>query len=312
MTILVIGNSVVDRSYRVKRLPRPGETMIAEESQVDFGGKGFNQAVSAARAGGRVAFATAVGDDVHGRNILAALRGEGIDVGLATIRPGPTDEAAIFVMPDGENSIVCSIHSARHAGVDVGLKSVEALQPGDWLVMQGNIDRAVSEQTLVAARASAARTVVNPSPILFDYADLWAFIDIAIVNAVELADLAGLEGLTRPQDIDAAAQRLLALGCGMVVVTLGASGARLYEAGDKDGRIIEAQPAAAIDSTGAGDTCCGVFVAALAQGMEPEHALALGVRSAALSVSRLGSMAALPTTKELAQISRELAAAGSP
>lgn len=304
MTILVIGNCVVDRSYRVRRLPRPGETMIAKESQVDFGGKGLNQAVSAARAGATVAFATAVGNDEHGQGILAALRSEGIDVGPAMVRAGPTDEAAIFVLPDGENSIVCSIHSARHAGADIGLRSVARLGSGDWMVMQGNIDHATTEDTLIAARARSARTVVNPSPILFDYTDLWPLIDIAMLNALELEDLSGIS------EPEKAAQRLLGLGCGTVAVTLGASGARLYRQGTPDPTIVQPETVTAIDTTGAGDVCCGVFVAALAQGATAETALALGVRSAALSVTRLGSLKALPTQKELAGIWRELASIG--
>src|SRR5690606_13940166 len=107
-------------------------------------------------------------------------------------RPGPTDEAAIFVLPNGENSVVCSIHSALQAGVDLGMRSCEHIRAGDWLVMQGNIDRETTEDTLIAARARSARTVVNPSPILFDYTGLWPLIDIAILNALELEDLSGL------------------------------------------------------------------------------------------------------------------------
>lgn len=301
MSVLIIGNCVVDRSYRVLRLPRHGETMIARESRVDFGGKGLNQAVSAARAGARVAFATSVGNDEYGRNILAALHHEGIDISLASTHPGPTDEAAIFVMPDGENSIVCSTYSAQHAGTEFGLRSLARLQPGDWLVMQGNVDRATTEQTLVAAREKAARILVNPSPILFDYSDLWPLIDIAIVNELELFDLAQCAGY------DEAARKLLELGCGAVAVTLGEAGARLYTPQRPTAHVISSKLVEAIDTTGAGDTCCGVFVAGLAQGIPAERALSLGVRAASLSVTRLGSLAALPTREELADISRELA-----
>lgn len=300
MKLFVIGNCVVDRSYRVQRLPRHGETMIARESQSDFGGKGFNQAVSAARAGAAVVFATSVGDDDQGRDILAALREEGIDVSLASVRSGPTDDAAILVMPDGDNSIVCSIHSALHTGVDLGMRSVAQAGAGDWLVMQGNIDRETTEDTLIAAREKSVRTLVNPSPILFDYTELWPLIDIAIVNELELSDLSGLKGH------DEGARRLLDLGCGCVVLTLGAAGARLYHSDRPDAIAVGTPPVTAIDTTGAGDVCCGVFIAALTQGMEAEYALALAVRSAALSVTRLGSLQALPTRKELAELCREL------
>lgn len=303
MTILVIGNCVVDRSYKVDRLPRPGETMIAREARVDFGGKGLNQAVSAVRTGAPVAFATAVGNDAYGRDILEALKRETIDVGPAHIRSGPTDESAIFVLPDGDNSIIASIHSAQHAGADIGLKAMDRLQPGDWLVMQGNIDRATTADTLEAARAKDARIAINPSPILFDYDGLWPLIDLAFVNAVELSDLSGL---TEP---NAAAARLIDLGCGKVVATLGADGARLYTRGHSEPWSVEPPAVKAIDATGAGDTFCGVFVGSLACGLSPEAALSVGVHCASLSVTRQGSLTALPTRDEIAAVSREFAAA---
>lgn len=301
MTILVIGNCVIDRSYQVSRLPRPGETMIAENARVDFGGKGLNQAVSAARTGARVMLATVVGSDSYGQRMLAQLRAEGIDVENAYVHPGATDEAAIFVLPDGDNSVVCSIHSAHHAGVEIGLPAIAKLAAGDWLVMQGNIDRATTEDSLLEARARSARTVVNPSPILFDYTDLWPLIDIAFVNVLELTDLGGIA------DYDEAAARLLMLGCGAVVLTLGASGARIYHPGQSP-QIIYSAPRKAVDTTGAGDTCCGVFVAALSKGMPAEDALALGVQSAGLKVTRLGSLGALPTAREITEIAAKLSA----
>lgn len=300
MTILVIGNCVIDRSYEVSRLPRPGETMIAEKAMVDLGGKGLNQAVSAARAGARVMFATTVGSDSDGQRILAALRLEGIDVDRVKLHPGPTDDAAILVLPDGENSIVCSTHSAHHAGAELGLQAIEKLEAGDWLLMQGNIDRATTEESLLEARAKSARTIVNPSPILFDYADLWPLIDFAIVNVLELTELGGTE------DFDEAAARLLMSGCGAVVLTVGVSGARLYCPGQSP-HIVYATPRKAVDTTGAGDTCCGVFAAALSKGMSAGEALTLGVHCAGLKVTRLGSLGALPTAQEIADIAASLA-----
>lgn len=299
MTILVVGNCVIDRSFQVSRLPRPGETMIAQDARVDFGGKGLNQAVSAARTGATVRFATVVGSDSHGEKMLAALRAEGIDVDMAFVHPGATDEAAILVLPDGDNSIICSTRSARHAGAEIGLRAIEKLEAGDWLVMQGNIDRATTEDSLLEARARSAHTVVNPSPILFDYTDLWPLIDIAIVNVVELAELG------KTEDFDEAAKRLLILGCGTVVLTRGASGARLYRPGQNP-KIIFSDPVRAVDTTGAGDTCCGVFIGALARGMRAEDALTLGVHCAGLKVTRPGTLGALPTAEEIARIRARL------
>ena len=283
MSVLVIGNAVTDRSFRVDRLPRPGETMVARDSRVDCGGKGFNQAVCAARAGGSVMLQTSVGDDADGHAILAALTKESISLPTDPFRPGSTDEAVVLVLPDGENAIVCSTHAAMHSDHHPGLAAVRQFAGGGWLVCQGNLERATTAETLACARNNNLHTLVNPSPHLFDYAGLWPLIDVVIVNLPESKSLTGLD------DCDEAAALLMANGCRTLVVTTGEEGARLYRAGHTAALIVPA-PAAVdvIDTTGAGDTCCGVLVAGLDQGLDLEVALAWSVRAAAITVSRLG------------------------
>lgn len=298
MSVIVIGNAVTDRSFRVDRLPRPGETMVARDSRVDCGGKGFNQAVCATRAGASVMLQTSVGDDAAGRAILTALKEECIALPKDPFRLGPTDEAVVLVLPDGENAIVCSTHAATHSDHRPGLAAMRQFAGGGWLVCQGNLERATTAETLACARNNNLHTLVNPSPHLFDYAGLWPLIDVVIINLPESKSLTGLD------DCDQAAALLLESGCRTIVVTTGQEGARLYRAGHAAAFIVPAPVADVdvIDTTGAGDTCCGVLVAGLDQGLDIEVALAWGVRAAAITVSRWGSLTALPSRAQLASL----------
>jgi ribokinase len=293
MSILVIGNVVLDRSFLVDRLPYPGETMIARDSRVDCGGKGLNQAVAAARAGATVTLHAMVGDDEPGRKILAALREEQMVLPANPIRCGPTDEATVLLLPGGENSIICSTHAAAHIDLQSGLTALEHFGSDDWLISQGNTDRATTEDTLLCARRRNVRTIVNPSPPLFDYTGLWPMIDILILNAGEARTLGGHD------DFDLAAARMLGFGCHKIVITLGPDGARIYGS-DQQGHCSVAAPVMKIaDTTGAGDTCCGVMAAGLDAGLDLESAVAWGVRCATLKATRWGSLSALPSREEI-------------
>ena len=297
MSVLVIGNAVTDRSFRVDRLPRPGETMVARDSRVDCGGKGFNQAVCAARAGGSVMLQTSVGDDADGHAILAALTKE---IHLPPDRSIPPrihrrSRGAGAAGRRERDSLLH--HAAMHSDHHPGLAAVRQFAGGGWLVCQGNLERATTAETLACARNNNLHTLVNPSPHLFDYAGLWPLIDVVIVNLPESKSLTGLD------DCDEAAALLMANGCRTLVVTTGEEGARLYRAGHTAALIVPA-PAAVdvIDTTGAGDTCCGVLVAGLDQGLDLEVALAWSVRAAAITVSRWGSLTALPSREQLARL----------
>jgi ribokinase len=248
----------------------------------------LNQAVSAARSGAKVTLQTTVGNDSLGLELLAALHAEGILLPPSAVRDGPTDEAIIFVLPNGENAIICSTRAAQEADHSAGLAMLSRFGRDDWLVLQGNVSRNVTEDTLLRARDRGIRTIVNPSPILFDYAGLWALIDIVIVNTPEAS------ALTRCQNLDDAAENFLQGGCSTVIITAGSAGAVLRRAGHGSSVVIASPVATGVDTTGAGDTCCGILAAGLDLGMSIESALAWGVQGAAITVSRWGSLSALP------------------
>jgi ribokinase len=294
MTILVIGNATVDLSFEVDHLPEPGETLLARSRLVDAGGKGLNQAIVAHRAGAAVTYVAAIGDDADGQIICRRLLDEEMDLAHLRIREGATDQSIIYLDPQGENAIVSTAAMATSLGAADAAAPLDALQNGDLLLMQGNLSRTTTEACLIEARRRGARTLLNPAPIAFDYAGLWPIVDVAIVNEVESRVLGGIE----PHD--AAARRLLALGAGAVIVTLGAAGALVVT---RDGvRPVPAPTVTVVDTAGAGDVFCGVLAAALARGRSLADAVPLAVTAASLAVTRRGTSSAFPSAAELAAL----------
>ncbi len=162
--------------------------------------------------------------------------------------------------------------------------------------MQGNLSRTTTEACLIEARRRGARTLLNPAPIAFDYAGLWPLVDVAIVNEVESRVLGAIEAH------DQAARRLLELGAGAAIVTLGAAGALVVT---RDAaRPVPAPTVAVVDTAGAGDVFCGVFAAALAGGRGLPDAVPLAVAAASLAVTRRGTSSAFPSAAELAALER--------
>lgn len=292
MTIIVVGNAAQDTTFEVERLPRPGESILVQAIREDLGGKGLNQAVAASRAGAEVVFCAALGDDAASATITAYLAQEGIDASGVLHRLGATDRTTVFVMPDGENALATSAHNARSLEpADVAV-AVERAGPGDVVLMQGNLALETTLAAAKAARAAGATVVLNPSPITHSYATLWPYTDIVVANADECATLTG-----RPE-AESGARHLFEAGVDAVVVTRGAQDVILFERGSLV--HVGVPRVRAVDTTGAGDAFCGVFVAGIASGLSRVEAVERAVRAAAIAVTRPGAIASIPRRDELA------------
>lgn len=289
--VTVIGNCTMDVSFRLPRFPQPGETLLADLPTRDVGGKGANQAVAAARAGATVTLCASLGSDEDGHEIMARLGDEDIGLDHVSHVTLPTDRSIIYVTPEGENTIV-STHAAalslsRH---DVE-RALSLLTGADVLLMQGNLPGALTHYCLQRARRQGATTVLNPAPVDATLEGVWPFVEHAILNEVELEQIAG------SRDPVAGARTLLDQGVTHVLVTLGAAGA--ISVSTAGAHRVPAPDVDAIDTTGAGDVLCGVFAAGLASRSSPLTAADLGVRAASLSVTRSGTQAAFPTPDEM-------------
>ena len=302
--IVVIGSINMDLVLRVPRMPAAGETLCGSAFHTIPGGKGANQAVACARlAAGHepaVAMIACLGDDGFGDTLRAALVAEGIDVShVSTIAGVASGVAAILVDETGQNSIVIAggandllapahIDAARHLIAQASI-----------VVLQLETPLATVEYAINLAHALGKIVVLNPAPAPAPAPTanlppaMLARVDYLIPNEIEAAMLAG----TAPDDVMAAAAVLRASGCRNVLVTLGAKGVHAALA---DGACaFAAYPVAAVDTTAAGDTFIGGFVAALAAGEPVADAIALGQRAAAWSVARHGAQTSIPHRHEL-------------
>jgi ribokinase len=294
LTVVVVGNAVVDVAYEVECLPRSGETVLARERRIDVGGKGLNQAITAHRAGAEVRFCAGLGSDSAAGLIRSYLEAEGLSTAWLVSVPCATDESIIYVARFGENCIVSTDAAARHVapahtdGVLVGVT------PGDILLLQGNLSREVTAMCLARAHAAKATTILNPAPIAFDYSGLWPLVDIAILNQIEAQTLTG--------EVHAVATAALrSRGVSKVVLTLGAKGALVHEATGPPQHLL-APTVIARDATGAGDVLAGVVAAAIDRGLSLTSGVPWAVAAASCKVTRHGTSSGFPTRHELAAL----------
>lgn len=290
--LFVLGNAGLDVTLTMGRMPYPGETLIADRAARAPGGKGLNQAVTAARAGTDVVLAAAIGRDAEAARLSEALGRE--PLGFAPLYvDAPTDLSLILVTAEGENCIVTAGAAAAAYPAEEAARFGRTVGPGDWLLMQGNLSEAATRAAMQAARG---RVILNTAPLTWPILPLLPLCDLVIANAVEAKSLTGLEA-------EEAACALIEAGAQAAIVSLGGAGAALAER-DADGAArplrLPAHPAAVVvDSSGAGDTLCGVIAAALASGVPLILALERAQQAAALTVGRQGAFAALPTAAEL-------------
>ena len=283
-TVLVIGSINADLVVTLDRLPEPGETVTGGRFARHGGGKGANQAVAAARAGARVRFAGAVGDDDLGAAAIEQLAVEGVDVGaVARLEGEATGVALIAVDRAGRNQIAVASGANARVGAALVARALEAaaLGPGDVVLLGFEVPDAAVVAGARAAGAAGARAILNPAPAR-DVPD--GALGHGLLLPPNGLEAAALTGETEPA---AAARALARRANAPVVVTVGADGALLA---DGDGVVeIAAPEVEVVDTTGAGDAFNGVLAAGLAAGAGIEEAARRAVEAASASVRRAGA-----------------------
>lgn len=296
--VIVVGGINTDLVARAATLPRPGETVVGGDFAIAGGGKGANAAVAAARLGAAVALVGRVGDDDFGRARLADLAAEGIDLGGVRRAPDAASGVALIVVDArGENTIV--VAPGANALLDPGAVAELAVGPGDVVLGQLEIPLAATEAALRRARAAGATTILNAAPSDRACLPLLPLVDLLVVNEIEAADLLGSPPIA-PDNADAALGALLALGPGAAAITLGAHGA-VVGRGDAR-RHFPAPRVAVVDTTAAGDACCGALAARLAAGDDLFAAAARAVVAGSLAVTTAGAQPSLPRREEVERL----------
>ncbi|MBA2948691.1 ribokinase [Streptomyces himalayensis] len=291
--IVVFGSANMDLVAYVAKAPQRGETVTGREFRALPGGKGANQAVAAARAGGTVSMIGAVGADAYGTQLRATLEHSGVDTDLLRTAEGPSGIAHIVVDDEGGNAIVV-IPGANGTVTSLAPGDEAVMALADLLLLQLEIPLEGVLAAAEAARRHGVRTVLTPSPVQPLPSGLLAATDLLVPNEHEAA---ALTGVTDPYE---AADALLEQ-VPEVVVTLGSSGC-LYASRGGDKITVPAPHVTAVDSTGAGDEFVGSLAVALGEGRPMPEALAWASSAAALSVQRLGASAAMPCRGEIDEL----------
>jgi len=269
--VVVLGSFNTDHTVAVDRFPVVGETVLANGYRFDLGGKGFNQAVTAARMGAEVTMVGCVGDDAEGDLVLRALAHEGIDEGYVRRDAElPTGRAHICVDGNGSNFIMVA-----SGANDVASFPSAALEGADVLLAQLETPLATVTAAMAAARAADVVTMLDCAPPQPLSDALLDDVDYLIANEVEAQSIGEVT-----------------YG-GIAIVTRGELGIRVLVPG-REPRDLPALPVPVVDTTGAGDAFCGCFAAAIAAGCTRIDALRRAVAAGAHTVTHAGTYSSLP------------------
>ncbi len=287
--VCVVGSVNIDTTYRVPQIPAPGETTLAVNKTVAPGGKGANQAVAAASMGSQVTLLGCIGHDVEADLAIASLTRHRVDVSqLTTVDDAPTGTAVLFVDDRGENVIV--VDPGANQRVDPDLVAAH-LSSTSCDVVLSQLEINIQAVISAARNRGSAMFVLNPAPMTADLValrDLLEFTNMLVPNRPELARLAGQPLPTDQAGLDRCVARLEFDG--IVLVTLGSAGLAVYDRGlSHRPTYIEAVRVESVDTSGAGDTFCGVLGHFMAQHGDVMHAARQANEMAALSTTVRGA-----------------------
>ncbi len=294
MKVLSFGSLNLDYVYAMDHFVQAGETIAASDRSIHRGGKGLNQSVALALAGAETYHAGRIGQD--GLMLQDWLVHNGVDVSLLEIDPVmPTGHAIIQVDRTGQNSII--ILAGTNGSITEGFvdSMLESFGPGDWMLLQN--ETSCRDYAIRKAAEKGMKVALNPSPMTEELAASPALADVSyfILNEIEGK---AVTGETEPDEICRVMRERFPDS--VVVLTLGGDGV-VYDDGSK--RLSHGiYPVKAVDTTAAGDTFAGYFLATLSNGGDPETALQRASKAAAIAVTRPGASDSIPTLQEVLEM----------
>ncbi|MCI2057879.1 MAG: ribokinase [Oscillibacter sp.] len=288
--IVVFGSVNRDHVYTVDHLVEPGETISSSEVHIYWGGKGLNQSIALARAGAPTVLAAKIHPD-EDAGLRELCRESGVDDSLVRRADAPTGHAIIQIDRTGRNGIF--VYPGANGTVDaddIGA-TLSHMEPGDLLLLQNEISRI--PEIIAAAHRRGVKVILNPSPVSEEMR-CWPLelVDILIVNETEGAALSREK---TPEEILDWFKKQYPSGA--VILTLGEDGSYYQDAGR---RIFQsAFPVSAVDTTAAGDTFTGFFLARMLSGADTQLCLRAAARASSIAVSRKGATVSIPTLREV-------------
>lgn len=296
--VTIVGSLNVDTTLRIKRMPLPGETLAAEGKSSAAGGKGANQAVSAAQSGAQTAFIGEVGKDNSGQMMLDEMKANGIDVaGIRENDQVGTGTASILLDENGQNSILIYGGANQQLSPTDVEAAKDKITAADFVVAQFETPQAATLRAFQLAKANGVTTILNPAPAQKINPEVLKLTDLIIPNETESAELTGVI-ITDETSMLISAAKFAQMGVRNLIITVGAKGAFYCT---QDGySFIPAFKVNAVDTTAAGDT----FIGALSSQLKPdmsniEKALVYAQRASSLAVQKMGALPSIPTREQI-------------
>jgi ribokinase len=295
--ILVIGSSNTDMVIKTEKLPAPGETILGGTFLINPGGKGANQAVAAARLGGKVTFVAKRGNDLFGNQAVGLIMREGIHAQyIIKDNEHPSGVALITVDATGENSIVVAPGSNGYLSQDD--LPTKIFEPGKYeiLLLQLEIPIKTVEFAATEASENGIKVILNPAPAQKLSDNLLLHTWLITPNETEAEILTGIK-VHEISTAENAALFLQKKGVKNVIITMGASGA--YVKSESFTGMVPGVKVKAVDTTAAGDVFNGALAVSLAEGKDIRESVAFANKAASISVTRLGAQASAPYRNEI-------------
>lgn len=296
--IVVIGSANVDRIMRVPHLPVVGETVTDGVYAQAWGGKGANQAVAAARAGGSVAFLTAVGDDPEGAAMTRSFARDGIDTTPVVVAPHTASGAALILIDSAGRNCIAVAPGANDALLPEHIaQNAELIRSAAYVVLQMEIPVATTLAVLKLTETAGVPVLFNFAPVRTQDVPVSAAMTGLVVNETEASALSGI-AVIDTRTAQASGEALLEKGLQFVIVTLGGEGALLLDA-DGLRQSVPAFPVTPVDTTAAGDTFCGALTVALVEKKSLHDACHFASAASALSVTQAGAQPSIPSRAQI-------------
>mgnify|MGYP000968877374 CR=1 FL=1 len=295
--ILVIGSSNTDMVIKTDRFPLPGETILGGDFFMSMGGKGANQALAAKRLGGNVSFFGKVGKDLFGQRAMDYLKNEGVNVDYVKTDPKKhSGIAVITVNNSGENSIIVADSSNNTLSPSDIIKISNVIESSDVILLQLEIPLETVNFITEYASELNKTIILNPAPAAVLPDRLYKNISIIIPNESEVEKLTGISVKNEASAMKAASV-LAKKGVKIVIITMGSTGAFIFS--EEYTGLVSAPKVNAVDTTGAGDTFCGALTVMISERSKLEDAVSFANTAAAISVTRFGAQASIPTREEV-------------
>lgn len=301
--IVVVGSSNTDMIIKLEHIPKPGETVLGGEFSIAPGGKGANQAVSAARADGNVIFIARVGDDIFGEKAVKGFIQDGINVEyVIRDKNAPSGVALIFVDKKGENSIAVASGANANLSPNDIINVKDVIADSSIMLIQLEIPIETVNETVKIAYENKVKVILNPAPAQHLSDDLLKKIDIITPNETETEILTGIK-IENEKCMEKAGNLLLEKGIETVLITIGKHGVYVVNKDLKG--IIPGFKVNPVDTTAAGDVFNGVLAVTLSENMSLKNAVRFSNAAAALSVTKLGAQTSAPFRDEIESFLKE-------